>query len=70
MYKPNLVIVHMGADTEPTDFAEQVKLLSTDNPNLKTVFPHHNRVTPPAGQTTVADVQSAMDSIGVPLKVT
>ena len=70
MYKPNLVIVHMGADTEPIDFAEQVKLLSTDNPNLKTVFPHHNRVTPPAGQTTVADVQSAMDSMGVPVKVT
>jgi L-ascorbate metabolism protein UlaG (beta-lactamase superfamily) len=70
MYKPNLAIVHMGGDTEPIDFAEQVKLLSTDNPNLKTVFPHHNRVTPPAGQTTVADVQSAMDSMGVPLKVT
>jgi len=70
MYKPNLAIVHMGADTEPLDFAEQVKLLSTDNPNLKTVFPHHNRVAPPAGQTTVADVQSAMDSMGVRLKVT
>ena len=70
MYKPNLAIVHMGGDTEPLDFAEQIKLLSTDNPNLKTVFPHHNRVTPPAGQTTVADVQSAMDSMGVGLKVT
>ena len=29
-----------------------------------------DRVTPPAGLTTVADVQSAMDSMGVPLKVT
>jgi len=70
MYKPNLVIVHMGGDTEPLDFAEQVKLLMTDNPNLKTVFPHHNRVTPTAGQTTVADVQGAMDTMGVAMKVT
>jgi L-ascorbate metabolism protein UlaG (beta-lactamase superfamily) len=70
MYKPNLAIVHMGGDTEPLDFAQQVKLLKTDNPNLKTVFPHHNRVTPPAGQTTVADVQAAMDAMGVGMQVT
>jgi L-ascorbate metabolism protein UlaG (beta-lactamase superfamily) len=70
MYKPNLAILHMGADHEPIDFAEQVKLLQTDNPNLSTVFPHHNRVTPPAGQTTVADVQAAMDAMNVGLKVT
>src|SRR3979490_1223197 len=44
MYKPNLAILHMGADTEPLDFAQQVKLLKTDNANLKTVFPHHNSV--------------------------
>jgi L-ascorbate metabolism protein UlaG (beta-lactamase superfamily) len=70
MYKPDLVIVHMGGDTEPIDFAEQVKMLKTGNPNLKTVFPHHNRVTPPEGQTTVADVQSAMDKMNVGMKVT
>jgi L-ascorbate metabolism protein UlaG (beta-lactamase superfamily) len=49
MYKPNLAILHMGADHEPIDFAEQVKLLKTDNPNLTTVFPHHNRVVQAAG---------------------
>ena len=70
MYKPNLAILHMGADHEPIDFAEQVKMLKTDNPNLTTVFPHHNRVTPPAGQTTVADVQAAIDATGVDQKVT
>jgi L-ascorbate metabolism protein UlaG (beta-lactamase superfamily) len=70
MYKPNLAILHMGADHEPIDFAEQVKLLKTDNPNLTTVFPHHNRVAPPAGQTTVADVQAAIDAMGVDQKVT
>jgi L-ascorbate metabolism protein UlaG (beta-lactamase superfamily) len=70
MYKPNLAILHMGADTEPIDFAEQVKMIKSDNPNLTTVFPHHNRVSPPAGQTTVADVQAAMDAMGVGMKVT
>jgi L-ascorbate metabolism protein UlaG (beta-lactamase superfamily) len=70
MYKPNLVIVHMGGDTEPIDFAEQIKMLKTDNPNLKTVFPHHNRVAPPAGQTTVSDVQTAMDTMNLGLMVT
>jgi L-ascorbate metabolism protein UlaG (beta-lactamase superfamily) len=70
MYKPNLAILHMGADTEPIDFAEQVKQISTDNPNLTTVFPHHNRVNPPAGQTTVAQVQSAINDMGIDMKVT
>jgi L-ascorbate metabolism protein UlaG (beta-lactamase superfamily) len=70
MYKPNLVILHMGGDHEPIDFAEQVKLLKTDNPNLATVFPHHNRVSPTTGQTTVADVQAAIDTMGVGIKVT
>jgi L-ascorbate metabolism protein UlaG (beta-lactamase superfamily) len=70
MYKPNLAILHMGGDHEPIDFAEQVKLLKTDNPNLSTVFPHHNRVSPPAGATTVADVQAAIDAMGVDMKVT
>jgi L-ascorbate metabolism protein UlaG (beta-lactamase superfamily) len=70
MYKPNLAILHMGADTEPIDFAEQVKMIKTDNPNLTTIFPHHNRVNPPAGQTTVADVQAAIDAMGVDQKVT
>jgi L-ascorbate metabolism protein UlaG (beta-lactamase superfamily) len=70
MYKPDLAIVHMGADTEPIDFAEQVKLLKTENPKLKTILPHHNRVNPPDGQTTVAEVQAAMDSMGLGLQVT
>ncbi|MGI9149084.1 MAG: MBL fold metallo-hydrolase [Chloroflexota bacterium] len=70
MYKPNLAIVHMGGDTEPLDFAEQIKMLKTDNPNLRTIFPHHNRVSPPAGQTTVAEVQAAMDRMALNLQVT
>jgi len=70
MYKPNLAILHMGADHEPIDFAEQVKMIKNENPNLKAVFPHHNRVNPPAGQTTVAEVQSAIDDMGLGIQVT
>jgi L-ascorbate metabolism protein UlaG (beta-lactamase superfamily) len=70
MYKPDLAILHMGGDKEPIDFAQQVKMLKTDNPNLKTVFPHHNRVAPTAGQTTVTDVQAAIDAMGVAMQVT
>jgi L-ascorbate metabolism protein UlaG (beta-lactamase superfamily) len=70
MYKPNLAILHMGADTEPIDFAEQVKMISNENPNLTTVFPHHNRVDPPAGQTRVSEVQAAIDAMGLGMQVT
>jgi L-ascorbate metabolism protein UlaG (beta-lactamase superfamily) len=70
MYKPDLVILHMGADHEPIDFAQQVKLLKTENPNLKTVYPHHNRVTQMPGQTTLAEVQAAVDAMGLGVQVT
>src|SRR5919198_4392760 len=69
VYKPDAVILHMGADHEPLDFAIQVKLLQTENPNLKMVIPHHNRVNPPAGQTTVAEVQAAIDAMGLGIQV-
>jgi L-ascorbate metabolism protein UlaG (beta-lactamase superfamily) len=69
MYQPDAVILHMGADHEPKDFAMQVKLLQTENPNLKMVIPHHNRVNPPAGQTTVQQVQAAIDDMGLGIQV-
>jgi L-ascorbate metabolism protein UlaG (beta-lactamase superfamily) len=69
LYKPDVAILHMGADHEPMDIAMSVKLLQTENPNLKMVIPHHNRVNPPAGQTTVAEVQSAIDSMGLGVQV-
>jgi hypothetical protein len=64
-----MAILHMGADHEPLDFAYSVKQLQTENPNLKTVIPHHNRVSPTAGQTTVAEVQTAIDAMGLGVQV-
>jgi L-ascorbate metabolism protein UlaG (beta-lactamase superfamily) len=70
MYQPDMAILHMGADHEPLDFAMQVKLLQTDNPNLSAVFPHHHRVVPTPGQTNLAEVQSAIDAMGLGVGVT
>ena len=69
LYKPDVAILHMGADHEPMDIAMSVKLLQTENPNLKMVIPHHNRVNPSAGQTTVEQVQTAMDAMGLGIQV-
>jgi L-ascorbate metabolism protein UlaG (beta-lactamase superfamily) len=69
MYKPDAMIFHMGPGTEPADVAMAIKLTATDNPNLRTLMPHHHRVTPPAGATTVAEVQSALAGQGVSIPV-
>jgi hypothetical protein len=42
----------------------------TDNPNLTALFPGHHLFVPRPGQTTVADVQAAIDSFGLGLTVT
>jgi L-ascorbate metabolism protein UlaG (beta-lactamase superfamily) len=70
LYKPDMAILHMGGAHEPLDIAYSAKLLMSENPNLKTLIPHHNRVNPPAGQVTVADVQQALDSMGIALQMT
>lgn len=42
LYKPDVVILPVTTSADPLDIVEMVKLLSTDNPNLKTVIPHHH----------------------------
>ena len=70
MYKPDAMIFHMGTGTEPMDVAMMIKLTTTDNPNLKTLMPHHHRVMPPPGSTTVAEVQAALAAMGVNIPIT
>jgi L-ascorbate metabolism protein UlaG (beta-lactamase superfamily) len=65
-YKPDAMIFHMNASTDPVDVATAIKLTGTDNPNLKTLIPHHHRVQVAAGGTTIADVQGAMGQVGAP----
>ena len=59
-FKPDLAILPLNSDRDPLDVAQMVRLLSTDNDSLKRVIPHHNRVVPPAGATTVAQMEEAI----------
>ena len=70
LYKPDALIFHMGADHEPLDIAMTMRLVMTDNPNLTTLIPHHHRVTPPPGATTIADVHAALGAMGIALPIT
>lgn len=64
-FKPNLAILPLNNDRDPVDVAQMVKLLRTDNRNLKKVIPHHNRVQPPAGATTIDEMEKAIkDMVG------
>jgi L-ascorbate metabolism protein UlaG (beta-lactamase superfamily) len=65
MYKPELAILPLNGSRDPKDFAMQVKLLVAGNPKLRTVMPHHERVTPQPGQTTVAEARRAMNELGL-----
>ena len=42
LYKPHVAILPLGTSSDPRDVVEMVKLLRTDNPNLKTIIPHHH----------------------------
>lgn len=69
-YKPDAMIFLMGPTSEPHDIGMAIKLVSTGNPNLKTLLPHHHRVTPPAGAPTVADVRATLDTVGIRIPIT
>jgi L-ascorbate metabolism protein UlaG (beta-lactamase superfamily) len=70
MYKPDAMIFHMGGGTEPMDVAMAIKLTMTDNPNLSTLMPHHHRLDPPPGATTVGEVQAALGAMGISIPIT
>ena len=70
-YKPDAMIFHMNAPTDPVDVATAIRLTATDNPNLKTLIPHHHRVQVPAGGTTIADVQGGAGAgWGITIQIT
>jgi len=41
----------------------------TENPNLKTIIPHHHRVQPPQGAPTPAMMEAALKASGLPVTV-
>jgi hypothetical protein len=70
LYKPDAMIFHMGGGTEPLDVASAIRFTMAENPNLKTLMPHHHRVSPPAGATTAAEVQAALSGMGIGIPIT
>ncbi len=62
LFKPDGAIIYYGLD--PVVVAHMVRLLSADNPNLKTVIPHHHRLKPPAGKSP-QDLDKAMKALGL-----
>ncbi len=69
MYKPDVAILQMSAAKDPQDLVEEIKMLRTNNLNLKTVIPHHHRLQVPPGGTTPADVAAAVKAAKLPVKV-
>lgn len=63
MYRPDAAIIQLQGNREPMDFAMQVKLLMTDNPNLSAVFPGHHRVVQQG--TTITEAQQAVYDMGM-----
>jgi L-ascorbate metabolism protein UlaG (beta-lactamase superfamily) len=67
LYKPDVAILQMSAAKDPQDLVEMVRLLRTDNPNLKTIIPHHHRLVVPPGGSTIADFEKAIRDSGLPV---
>ena len=69
MYKPDVAILQMSAGKDPQDLVEEIRMLRTGNPNLKTIIPHHHRLQVPPGGTTPADVAAAVKAAKLPVTV-
>ena len=69
LYKPDVAILQMSAPKDPQDLVEEIRMLRTGNPNLKTVIPHHHRLQVPPGGTTPAIVAAAVKRAGLPVRV-
>ncbi len=69
LYKPDVAILPLKANRDPQDIVQMVRLLRTENPNLKTIIPHHHRLQPPPGATTPAMLEAALKASGLPVTV-
>ncbi len=64
LFKPDAALLYLASGMNPRDVAVMVQLLSENNPNLKTVIPHHHRLDAPEGRTP-ADLGKAMAELGL-----
>jgi len=59
VYQPNLAI--LGLSQDPPEFAQVARLLTTNNPKLRTVIPSHMR----PGAPILADGKRELDRLGI-----
>jgi len=65
-YKPDAAILHISSAHNPRDAAMVGKLISTNNPNLKTVFPHHHLMqSQPGGLFRPSDLRTELQRLDV-----
>lgn len=69
LYKPDVAILPLLSRSDPKDIVHMVRLLRTENPNLKTIIPHHHRLKIGPGQPTPADMERALKDAGLPVTV-
>ena len=69
LYKPDVAILPLSNNRDPQDIVHMVRLLRTENPNLKTIIPHHHRLQPPPGAPTPAAMDAALKAAGLPVTV-
>ena len=69
LYKPDVAILPLSNNRDPQDIVHMVRLLRTENPNLKTIIPHHHRIQPPPGAPTPAAMEAALKTAGLPVTV-
>ena len=69
LYKPDVAILPLSANRDVQDVVHMVRLLRTENPNLKTVVPHHHRLQPPPGAPTPVTLEAALKTAGLPVAV-
>ena len=69
LYKPDVAILPLSQNRDPQDIVHMVRFLRTDNPNLKTVIPHHHRLQPPPGAGTPEAMENALKAAGLPVTV-
>jgi L-ascorbate metabolism protein UlaG (beta-lactamase superfamily) len=69
LYKPDVAILPLSDRRDARDVVQMVRLLRTENPNLKTIIPHHHRLKPAPGAPTPADLENLLTASGLPVRV-
>ena len=68
-YKPDVAILPLSDRRDADDIVDMVRLLRTENPNLKTIIPHHHRLKPAPGAATPADMERVLKEAALPVRV-